>query len=153
MGMLISLYVCMLYRYIQLVITKTSSTKMARAGSSDNPTIVTSAHAHLIKQSVWRRDVQTIAQILFMSLTNAALLAVCFLVLTSIHFSIFCLCVSVCPEIFIVWLNSNGYNNIACFQMVLVSLRHAKGKYFFTTLALTEGTFTISVHCHVKINE
>lgn len=78
MGMLISLYVCMLYRYIQLVITKTSSTKMARAGSSDNPTIVTSAHAHLIKQSVWRRDVQTIAQILFMSLTNAALLAVCF---------------------------------------------------------------------------
>ena len=81
MGMLISLYVCMLYRYIQLVITKTSSTKIARAGSSDNPTrnpIVTSAHAHLIKQSVWRRDVQTIAQILFMSLTNAALLAVCF---------------------------------------------------------------------------
>ena len=81
MGMLISLYVCMLYRYIKLVITKTSSTKMARAGSSDNPTrnpIVTSAHVHLIKQSVWRRDVQTIAQILFMSLTNAALLAVCF---------------------------------------------------------------------------
>ena len=106
MGMLISLYVCMLYRYIQLVITKTSSTKMARAGSSDNPTrdpIATSAHAHLIKQSVWRWDVQTIAQILFMSLTNAALLAVCFfLVLTSIHFSIFSVCVSVCPEIFIV---------------------------------------------------
>lgn len=72
----------MLYRYIQLVITKTSSTKMARAGSSDNPTrdqIVTSAHVYLIKQSVWRWDVQTIAQILFMSLTNAALLAVCIL--------------------------------------------------------------------------
>lgn len=152
MGMLISLYVCMLYRYIQLVITKTSSTKMARAGSSDNPTIVTSAHAHLIKQSVWRRDVQTIAQILFMSLTNAALLAVCFLVLTSIHFSIFCVCVGVSWN-FHWWLISYGYNNIACFQMVLVSLRHAKGKYFFTTLALTEGTFTISVHCHVKINE
>lgn len=62
-----------------LVITETSSTKMARAGSSDNPTwdpIVTSAHAHLIKQSVWRWDVQTFAQILFMSLTNAALLAI-----------------------------------------------------------------------------
>jgi len=90
MGMLISLYVCMLYRYIQLVITKRSSTKMTRAGLSDNPTldpIVTSAHAHLIKQSVWRWDVQTIAQILFMSLTNAALLAVCIL-------SCFFVCVS-----------------------------------------------------------
>ena len=53
-----------------------------------------------------------------------------FLLLTSIHFSIFCVCVSVCPEIFIEWLISYGYNNIACFQMVLVSLRHTKGKYF-----------------------
>lgn len=44
-----------------------------------------------------------------------------------LHFTLVFVCVCVCPEILI---NSYGYNNIACFQMVLVSLRHSKGKYF-----------------------